>query len=222
LVRGLAPDSFLPPETSLKIKQAIALIGLIAAVGGVSPRALAQDSGWYTGASAGWSSYTDNCPNATTVGVSCDDSGGAYSVFGGYQFIKYFGVELGYVDLGKAGAATPATGVSETVKARGFELLGVGAIPIGSRFEIYAKAGVYVMDVDYKCSGCTTISSLGETASDLTYGLGAIVSFSKNFGLRLQYQRYQDVGFDTTIGSTAIKAKGDIDAFTIGLIFRLY
>ena len=222
MVRGLVPRSFLPPETSLNGKHAVALIGLIAAVWSISPRALAQDSGWYAGASAGWSSYTDNCPNAIPVGVSCDDSGGAYSVFGGYQFIKYFGVELGYVDLGKAGAATPAMGVLETVKARGFELLGVGAIPIGSRFEMYAKAGVYVLDVDYACSGCTSISSLGETATDLTYGLGAIVRFSKNFGLRLQYQRYQDVGFDTTIGSTAIKAKGDIDAFTIGLIFRFY
>jgi opacity protein-like surface antigen len=78
------------------------------------------------------------------------------------------------------------------------------------------------MDVDYSCSGCTSISSLSETATDLTYGLGAMFSFSKNFGLRAQYQRYQDVGFDTAIGSTAIRAKGDIDAFTLGLIFRFY
>lgn len=198
------------------------MIGFIAAGAGTGLPALAQDSGWYAGASAGWSRYTDNCPNAIPVGVSCDDSGGAYSVFGGYQFIRYFGVELGYVDLGKAGAATPSAGTTESVKARGLELLGVGALPIGSRFELYAKAGVYVVDVDYACSGCTSISSLSETASDFTYGIGAIVSFSKNFGLRLQYQRYQDVGFDTAIGSTAIKDKGDIDAFTVGLIFRFY
>lgn len=206
----------------MKIKRAIALIGLIAAGAGTGLPAFAQDSGWYAGASAGWSKYTDNCPNAIPVGASCDDSGGAYSVFGGYQFIKYLGVELGYVDLGKAGAATPAAGTTETIKARGLELLGVGALPIGSRFELYAKAGVYVVDVDYACSGCTSISSLSETATDFTYGLGAIVSFSKNIGLRLQYQRYKDVGFDTAIGSTAIKAKGDIDAFTLGLIFRFY
>jgi OOP family OmpA-OmpF porin len=206
----------------LKIKQAIASIGLIAAGAGTGLPALAQDSGWYGGAGAGWSRYTDICPNAIPVGVSCDDSGSAYSIFGGYQFIKYLGVELGYVDLGKAGAATPATGMSETVKGKGFELLGVATLPIGSQFEMYAKAGVYFMDVDYACSGCTSISSLSETATDLTYGLGAIVSFSKNFGLRAQYQRYQDVGFDSPIGSAAIKAKGDVDVFTLGLLFRFY
>lgn len=208
----------------MKIKRAIALIGFITAGAGTGLPALAQDSGWYAGASAGWSTARDYCPNAIPVGSSCDDSGGAYSVFGGYQFIKYLGIELGYVDLGKVGASAPALGISETIKARGFELSGVGTLPIGSRFELYAKAGLYVLDVDYACSGsgCTSISSLSETASDFTYGVGAIVSFSKNIGLRVQYQRYQDVGFDTTIGSVAIKAKDDVDAFTLGLMFRFY
>jgi OOP family OmpA-OmpF porin len=206
----------------LKIKPAIALIGLIAAGAGTGLPALAQDSGWYAGISAGWSRYTDICPNAIPAGVSCDDSGSAYSIFGGYQFIKFIGVEVGYVDLGKAGASTSAPGMSETLKGRGFELLGVGTLPIGSRFEMYVKAGVYLMDVEYACSGCTSISSLSETASELTYGLGAMFSFSKNIGLRAQYQRYLDVGFDTAIGSAAIKAKGDVDSFTLGLLFRFY
>lgn len=196
----------------MNIKQALALTGLIAATA-VSTLAFAQDSGWYLGASAGQSKAKDGCPNTIPVGASCDDTSGAYGVFGGYQVNKYLGAELGYVDLGKIDAS--ASGSTETIKARGFELLGVGTIPINPRFEVYGKVGVFFWDVKDSCTGTLcSFSSQDETGSDLTYGLGATFNFTKNVGARVQYQRYQNVGKDSTTGES------DIDYISIGIVFK--
>src|SRR3954471_8968815 len=55
------------------------------------------ESGWLVGGSIGQSKNNLSCP----AGSSCDDSDTAFRVFGGYNFNKNFGAELGYADLGK-------------------------------------------------------------------------------------------------------------------------
>jgi OOP family OmpA-OmpF porin len=186
---------------------------LIAAAAGNSPLALAQDGGWYLGAGAGQSNARDSCPSQIPVGVSCDDTSTAYSVFGGYMFNRYIGAELGYAYLGETSAF--ASGITETIKVQGLELLAVGAIPINPHFEIYGKVGVFFWDLKDSCTGIScTYGSQNETGSDLTYALGAQFNFSRNYGMRLQYQRYQDVGEEATTG------KSDIDVLSISILFK--
>lgn len=197
----------------MNIRQAIALTGLVAATAGISSPAFAQDSGWYLGASAGASKVKDFCPDLIPVGTSCDETSAAYGVFGGYQFNRFLGAELGYTDLGEA--ETSAAGITETLKVKGFEALGVGTIPIHPRFEVYGKVGVFLWDLKDKCEGIScTFSSLSETGSDLTYGLGVKFNFSKNAGMRVQYQRYKDVGKESTTGES------DIDVYSVGVVFN--
>jgi OOP family OmpA-OmpF porin len=197
----------------VNIKQAIALTGLVAATAGISPLAFAQDSGWYLGASGGQSKGKDSCPSLIPVGTSCDDTGSTYSVFGGYQVIKYIGVELGYTDLGKSELS--GSGITNTTRVKGVELLGVGTIPITPQFEVYGKVGAFSWNLKESCTGATcTFSSRSETGTDLTYGLGAKFNFTKNVGVRVQYQRYKDVGNDATTG------KNDIDSLSLGIVFK--
>ena len=210
----------------MNIKQAIALTGLVAAAAGISPLAFAQDSGWYLGASAGQSIARDWCPSSLLVGESCDDTKSAYGVFGGYQVNKYLGAELGYTDLGEFKASEP--GIALTSKVKGFELLGVGTIPINPQFEVYGKVGVFFWDLDAACAGtCSTFgpgggSGLGGPGSqsdsgiDLTYGLGAKLNLTKNVGVRVQYQRYKDIDSSATTGG-----KSDIDVISVGIVFKL-
>ena len=114
----------------MKIKRAIALTALVAAAAGISPLAVAQDSGWYIGAMAGQSNFKDcTAPN-------CDDSDTALGIFGGYQFHKNFAAELGYTDLGKASAPGFAD-----AEATGFELVGVGSFPLTERFSSTENSG---------------------------------------------------------------------------------
>ena len=197
----------------MNIKQAIALTGLFAAAAGLSPLAFAQDSGWYVGASVGQSKVKDFCPSLLLVGESCDDVGTSYGGFGGYQVNKYFGAELGYIDLDEFKAS--ASGITETVKVKGVELLGVGTIPINPHFEVYGKVGVYYWDLKDSCAGTSCLfASQSETGTELTYGLGAKFNFTKNVGLRVQYQRYKDVGDEATTG------KSDIDLLSLGVVFK--
>lgn len=179
----------------MNIKKAIALTGLVAAAAGISPLAVAQDSGWYIGATAGQSNFKD------CAAANCDDSDIAIGVFGGYQFHKYFGAELGYTDLGQASA--PGAG---DAKAKGFELSGVGTFPITERFSIYGKLGFFRWDVD--------ASGQSASGTDLTYAVGVQWNFTKRFGLRAQYQMYKDVGDDATTGTT------DVDVIGIGVVFK--
>ena len=195
----------------MNIKKAIALAGLVAATANISPLAFAQDSGWYLGASGGQSIVKDSCPSTLAVGVTCDDRSSAYSIFGGYQFNKYLGAELGYNDLGEVSASDSVT--TEDVRTQGVELLGVGTIPITAHLEIYGKVGAFFWNLKDSCNGTSCLfSSQTETGTALTYGLGAQYNFAKTFGMRLQYQQYQDIGNVTTTGET------DIDLVSLGIL----
>lgn len=198
----------------MNVKQAIAFAGLVAAAAGISPLAFAQDSGWYLGASAGQSKEKDGCPSQIPVGSSCDDTSGAYGIFGGYQFNKYLGAELGYTHLGEVEAS--ASGVTVTTRVKGFELLGVGTIPINPRFEVYGKLGAFFWDVKDNCEGTCGFSSQSETGTDFTYGIGAKFNLTKNVGVRVQYQRYQDIGKEATTGES------DVDYFSLGIVFKFF
>ena len=179
----------------MKIKRAIALTALVAAAAGISPLAVAQDSGWYIGAMAGQSNFKDcTAPN-------CDDSDTALGIFGGYQFHKNFAAELGYTDLGKASAPGFAD-----AEASGFELVGVGSFPLTERFSLYGKLGFFRWDVD---SG-----GQSDSGTDLTYALGVQWNFTKRLGFRAQYQVYKDVGDSATTGST------DVDVLGVGVVFK--
>lgn len=206
----------------MNIRQAITLTGLIAATAGISPLAFAQDSAWYVGASAGQSKGKDFCPSFVAGGTSCDDTSSAYGAFSGYQFNKYLGAELGYTDLGENKSSGPVDAVTAKVKV--LELLGVGTIPITPQIEVYGKVGAFFWDLDASCAG--TCSGFGpgagspgsqsDSGTDLTYGLGVKLNFTKNVGVRVQYQRYKDIDSSTTSGG-----KSDIDVLSVGIVFKL-
>jgi OOP family OmpA-OmpF porin len=197
----------------VNIKQAIALTGLVAATAGISPLAFAQDSGWYAGVSAGQAKVKDSCPNTLPVGVTCDDRSGAYGVFGGYQLNKYLGAELGYTYLDDVSASRSVT--TEKIKVQGIELLGVGTIPINPQFEVYGKVGVFFWNLKDSCTGTScSFNSQTETGNSLTYALGAQYNFTKNVGGRAQYQRYKDIGNDSTTGQS------DYDVISVAVVFK--
>lgn len=174
-----------------------------------------QDAGWYAGVILGQS----KARNTDCTGVAtCDDTDTAWSIFGGYQVNANFGVQFGYADLGKVGASgtDPFLGAfSISYESTGFELSGVGTIPINERFSVYGKLGLFMWDLDAKATSSVFGSgSLSEDGTDLTYAIGAKYGFTKNFAVQLQWQRYNDIGNDATVGTS------DIDVIGLGAIFR--
>lgn len=169
--------------------------------------AFAQSSGFYAGGAIGQTSAKDAC-NGLPVGVSCDDKDTGYKVFGGYQATVNFGVEIGYVDLGKVTLSVP--GLSANVKSDGFEFLAVGTIPLVDKLSAYGKLGAFAWDAKASVLGV----SVKENGTDLTIGLGFKYDFTKSIAGRVEWQRYNDIGNNATIGVS------DVDLYSVGVVFK--
>jgi OOP family OmpA-OmpF porin len=184
-----------------------------AAIALTSATAFAQgrsDAGWYLGGSFGQSEVDiENCG----AGVACDEKDTAWRILGGYQINRNFAVELGFHQFGDASATAPGIGQLD-FEANAFELVGLGALPLGNQFSIYGKAGLYRGETKVTGTVLGVPVDLKETNTDLTYGIGAQYDVNRQLGLRLEWQRYTNMGDNATIGES------DIDVMSVGLVFR--
>lgn len=198
-------------------RKSAALFAVLAASLTTPFAANAQDSGFYAGGAFGQTKAKDTCEG---VPIPCDDKDTSWKIFGGYQINKNFGAELGYVDLGKATAAGTISGVTvnASIKAKAWELVGVGTIPFADNFSAYGKLGFFRWDVDASVSatvpGFSVAGSIGDRGTDFTYGLGLKYDFTKNLAARLEWQRYNNIGNHATTG------KSDVDLFSLGVVFK--
>jgi OmpA-OmpF porin, OOP family len=172
----------------------------------------------YVGGSVGQSDYKVDCD----PGFSCDTTDTGYKVFGGYMFMPYLGIEGAWVDLGKAtesgtvgvlnGKVPTLLAATASLKASGFALYGVGAYPIGDA-AVFGKLGL--ASIKAKAEACLSgfgCASESETNTDFAWGVGASYHFTKNFGTRLEFERFR--------GKFTDGEKFDIDLLSLGIQYR--
>lgn len=155
--------------------------------------------------------------SATTV----DDNDSAWKVFAGYKIFENFAIEGGWVDLGKAETNTVTTGPASTdlgeVEASGLFVDAVGLLPINKHFTVFGKVGVFRANVDARVTvlsgGSAAVVSASDDSFEGKFGVGASYDFTERFGVRLEYERYNNVGGDNT-------GEGDIDLWMLGLYAR--
>ena len=190
------------------------LAAILVSLGTLSTPALSQDiPAWYVGIGIGQSKAKGACDGVSGPGITCDDTDTAGKILGGYQFSKNFALELGYADLGQAKATFSGSG-SATIGTKGFELTGIGMLPIGDRFSVLARAGLFHWNVDAK-DGSGLVGSASASGTDLTFGFGVKFDFTKDFAIRGEWQRYKDVGDVNTTGQS------DVDFIGASLVYRL-
>ena len=138
----------------MNFKRTSVALGVAALAALAAPVAMAQDSGWYAGASAGRSAATvdDDRIRAGLLGqglgtASIDDRdhNTGYKLFGGYQFGRNLGLEMGYFDLGHFGYTAhtvPPGTLDGDIKLRGLNLDLVGTLPLGEKLSVLGRAGV--------------------------------------------------------------------------------
>src|SRR5262249_459117 len=135
-------------------------------------------------------------------------------------FTKNWGAELGYADLGKLTATATVSGVNVSAdrKSTAWDIVGVGVLPFNDKFNGYAKVGFYMADTKLNGTaspfGLTGSTSRSKSNTDLTLTLGLGYDFNKNLGIRGEWQRYSKVGSDDVGGD------GDIDVYSIGVVYR--
>lgn len=164
----------------------------------------------YIGFGAGKSDYDSGnmIPDLITSG-SVDGKDTGYKIFGGYQFNPYFAVEVAYVDLGKASysgnfGVAPVTGGS--LETWGLNASAVGILPVGAHFELFGKLGI----LGWESKARDTTGGVPFTGKadggDLSFGAGVALHFTKNVGIRAEWERF--------------KAVDDIDLLSLGLVFK--
>lgn len=187
-----------------------------------APAMAADTPSWYVGFGLGQSNVKDVCSDAAAGGFvgSCDDKDTGWKIFGGYEFNRNFGVELGYVDLGKVNASGSVGGVAVNAdaKTKGWEVVGIGTIPLHDQFGVYGKLGFFRWDVDVSATAAIppafASTSAGATGTDITYGLGAKFDFSKSVSARAEWQRYDNIGDSATTG------KAKVNLYSAGIVAR--
>ena len=176
---------------------------------------MAQAEGGFAGVGYGKTSMDIVCDLDITC--SADDSDTGFKIFGGYQFNPYFAFEVAYLDLGEAKASGTDSflgSATATIEASGFNFAVVGSFPVGERFGLLAKAGLFRWDLDASVNTSIVSGSLNETGFDPMFGIGGSFNISEKFGVRVEYEKFLDVGDDDTTGQS------DVDLISASLVFR--
>jgi OOP family OmpA-OmpF porin len=192
-------------------KALIAVLGVSAAAFAL-PAAAQGMSAVYIGGGLGQSKFKGACDGVSGTGVSCDDKDTSFKIFGGYQLNRNFAGELGYTDLGKAKASGP--GGSTELSATAWELSAVGLFPVMDALSIFGRLGGYWGEGKLSGSG----ASGSKTTTNLTFGLGLQYDFTKNLGVRGEWQRYSKVKVKDDASGT--EDSGDIDVLGISVLYR--
>lgn len=195
--------------------------------------AMAQQ-GWYGSIAVG-SSRADVDPTqlvitgATANTYGKDETDVGFKVLGGYQFNANLALEGGYVNLGKGSASNtmtaPATGsLNSRFKSDGWLVQAVGILSVGNDFSLFGKLGTIYSTVktDLTTSGAVVLAP-GQAASrkrsewNVAYGIGAGYRITKSVDVRLDWDRYQDLG---NKGCNTCTGESDVDLISVGVNFR--
>lgn len=200
----------------MKLKRVLAG-SLIFAAGSLFNAAFAQG---YIGASIGQSDFKIDCAGLTT----CDTKDTGYKLFGGYMFTPNLGIEGGWVDLGKAkgtGDVDVDTGegiivvpATAELKSSGLFLAGIAAAPIGSG-SVFAKVGLSNLKSEVTVSALGASDSTSTRHTDVFYGIGAGYNFTKNFGMRVEWERFR-----IKYSDGVEEFKDNVDLLSIGVTYR--
>ena len=209
-------------------------IGLVAS-------AQAAELGWYGVGFGGESSASGISQNQVdenlvaifeSVGLdvvdltaTLDDSDTGFGLAGGYQLNDHFAVEFAYVDLGSVNyraSVTVSDGVDQAEADVGLEssaqgpvVSALGILPIGERFSLFGRVGLSLLKAEgtarIALDGISQRASQSSQKSDPMLGVGAELSLSKHFAIRLAWDRYFDVGTEDVTGDV------DADLITLGM-----
>ena len=183
----------------------------------------------------------------TGIGTSSlDDSLSVWGAQIGYRFGKYVAVEAGYVNLGELSYQLPGlvsgtyivtnddgTTTTYTLNGaieRGTQLTStgitgavLGMFPINEKFDVHARAGLYLADTRLtdriRFVSSDPVVNLAHRRTDaseteLLAGVGATWNINESFSLRVEYQKFFDIGDDEKTGES------DIDVVNLSVLFR--
>ena len=164
---------------------------------------------------------------------SFDDSDMTFAVIVGYRLTRHLALEGAYTRLGTVAHRSRASGnfpmdagtLDSTIESEtsGFTVAAVGVLPLNRDWEVFGRIGALFANNELSVSivaiGETFVSPAGQrisdsfsrSSNDYFAGLGLSRRVFETYDVRLEYQRFLDVGKLDTGGI------GDMDAILLGL-----
>lgn len=219
---------------------------LVLALASAAVPAMAQVS-FYAGASGGQAqTRAELVANrestilfARNVRTDFDDKDTAWKAFGGVRLNSVVGIEASYVDLGKHSMRTTLLGgdpplpaaVTINRKVTGYGVDLVGTAPLGfQRFSVFGKVGAFRsrLEADASLEGNIEFSggsgersrSTSRRETSFHYGIGADIGLARNLAVRIELERFEDLGKAFVVGGEGTTGEADTDVLSVGVVFR--
>jgi OmpA-OmpF porin, OOP family len=160
---------------------------------------------------------------------STEDSDIGYQATFGYRFNRFFAAELGLAQFGSLsstaradmdfGAGFVPASVKLNFSAGGPIVSAVGILPIGEKFEMYARIGYLFCSSERELSSRVDgdAGSFGSAKGDSqnpVYGIGFAWHLNQVYSIRGEYQQLDQLGQENRTGAE------DLTVMGIGLIVR--
>jgi OOP family OmpA-OmpF porin len=170
------------------------LASLVLAAAAVPFAAQAQQG--YFGVNLGQANHSLN--DAGLVATSRAEKKTAFKIYGGYNFDKNWGVEVGYADFGNPRNVYTVAGAPVTLdyRASAVYVAGTGTLPINDQFALFGKLGFSAGRVSGSVSGAGTTFTGSGSKSSVMGGIGASYSFTKNLAVVAEYEDFGKVNTD--------------------------
>jgi OOP family OmpA-OmpF porin len=183
----------------------------------------------YIGGSVGRADLNPNRSDWSTAGVSTtfDDKSSAWRLFGGYNFNKNLGLEIGYANLGEYKADVTAAGDAgrATVEVTSWQLFVTGTAPLNDKFALHGKLGAARNEskMTFSSGGVAFLASDsgGKTKTSLAWGIGASYALNKALALRADYEAFGKSGDTNNNFTTAGRSsESDPTLLSVGLQYK--
>jgi OOP family OmpA-OmpF porin len=136
-------------------------------------------------------------------GDSSKENKAGFKLYGGYGFNENFGIEAGYVHMGKV-SDSDTDGVntaSVSYRARALYIAGTATMPLSKEFSLFAKAGVTANRGKVTARFNSESDTMSRSNTTAMFGVGAEYNFAKNMSVVAEYENFGKV-IDENDGST--------------------
>lgn len=185
----------------------------------------------YIGLSRGWA---DTEANAARFGFAApsrlEEVGDVpRKFFVGYQFNPHFAVEGGYFNVSGVGVRTlpPLAPQSTILETAGWDIKGIGILPLSPSVSLFAKLGVYWANTEAAFAPPVgSIPTVGRNYDemDMMGGGGiqwAFEMWGQHFGLRAEWERYLKLAKNATFEPSGLDGEGyDANLYSLGLTWK--
>ncbi len=141
-----------------------------------------------------------NLPPGSSI-TGCKDSAAALRIALGSQFAPQFAGEVSYGTYGSAAQGTgtvPGRGAiaGGNRKINGFQLAGIGLLPVSDVVSISGKVGIAYLNYD--------AYAMSTTNTNLLFGIGVQFKVNSDVAVRAQYENMGTVGDASTTGTAKV------------------